>query len=200
MNKIICLLCLFCGISSAALAKTELNHSPFQFKLLSSENDIVRLTVIDNSHVADAKKGMAIFRQRNIKPYGEVVLNMANNNKKLSDNETYKIIGYKINQISSTHDNPQTLFRLLENYTLVLEKKYPHRFVTKKRSCMNRMDDFFQCLYDEKESWNTLFYVNNGEISLNLYPVLDDKTKKVIGGAVSIAYTIGSGRLLDRSA
>lgn len=186
------------GVSFGSIAKQDVNSS-FQFKLLSSESENIKLTVID-SKATNVKKGMALFHNGSIKPSGEIIINIDSNDKKLSSNELYKITGYKLKQFSTSNKNVEQLFELVDRYTAFLEKKYPHRFVTKKRSCMNRLDDFFQCLYDEKESWNTLFFVNNGEISLSLLPVLDDKINKVIGGSVSITYTIGTGKLLDRAA
>lgn len=204
MNKIICLLYLCLGMSFNVVAKSE-PTSTFNFKWLLSQSQNVQLGVIDDkpansdSFLPDSKKGLVIYRSQPVKPHGEVSINF-DGSQQSGENGLHKVTAYKLVPLSNDNLTVAPLFTMIDDYTAILEKKYPYRFVTKKRSCMNQQDEFFQCLYNEKETWNTLFFVNNGEISLALLPVINEKDHQVIGGAVMITYTVGTGKRLDRAA
>ena len=193
MGKVI----LYIGMLLTALMNVsakQAEHPDFMFKLSSVlDVDHIKLKIIEEGQ----KKSIVIVRSDGIKVPGEVAIEFSYSDKSSVDDKMYRVTGYKFQPLDGDMDR---FFGFVRVYTDNLKIQYPQRFVVRKRICTNRLTEFFQCLYEEKEGWSVIVYINNGEINLNLVPVIDEKTEKLIGGAFMVSYTEGTGRYFNKTA
>lgn len=193
MGKIILYIGILLTVSLNIAAKpVEPLNFMFQWSSVF-DADNVQLKIIEEGQ----KKSVVIVRKDAIKPPGEVAIDFNYSDRRSANDKTHKVIGYKFQRLDGNMDQ---FFNFVRVYADILKTQYPHRFVVRKRTCSANRDEFFQCLYDEKESWNVMVYINNGEIALNLIPVVDESSGKLIGGAFMVTYTVGTGRYFNKTA